>query len=134
MDELFELCKEVYERFPEWGFKVEELDYFFPPKNRPTEWRKTTGYARKPVHRVDWFAKHTDWEIDGIPLYTSDYLLEKLPIYTVITKRLIQEEGRDFSVRFTVSSDHESGKVFYSDTPLKALLKLVLALKENGEI
>lgn len=94
--ELFELCKEVYEKT---GWK-------------PTDWQ----------HGIE----------DGQPLYTSDYLLEKLPKKNIIltfdefscTWRTIY--GADI-----FSTDRFRGN---ADTPLKALLKLTIALSEAGEL
>lgn len=114
-EELLKLCKEVYKRFPEWNdlrdwwwgnhIKGGGITYDFTP-NAPKD----------KIGR------------DDIPLYTSDYLLEKL-----LPK---------VSIKFATLSDGQIG-LFYSapkpdyadykaDTPLKALLKLIVALDNAG--
>lgn len=78
----------------------------------------------------------TGWDYQNGAVYTSDYLLEKLP------KKV---EGADWSYWLTLSpmdgeswdadyefEDTEPRHFEYADTPLKALLKLTLALHEAG--
>lgn len=131
--ELFELCKQVYEATG-WenniGYRSTILkdsvmyDKIFP---RPNE------------HRLN----HEDKDIgtyDECPLYTSDYLLEKLP------KEYWLDNFTKVNL-FMDSTGHAGGYMYYyskvggvihrygeGDTPIKALLKLTLALKEAGEI
>lgn len=109
--ELFELCREVYEKT---GWK-------------PTDWQ------------------HGDE--GGQPLYTSDYLLEKLqPFKTeargnrgdmmpvnafVFVRRESKNEFRA-GYRYNLNGGKYSDGI-YADTPLKALLKLTIALSEAGE-
>lgn len=77
--------------------------------------------------------KPTDWQHgieNGQPLYNSDYLLDKLPKNSdegyPLTMGCIEEW------RFYYWGDVIiEGK---SDTPLKALLKLTIALSEAGEL
>ena len=101
--ELFELCKEVYER---------------------TGWQPT-----------DW--QHGDE--DGQPLYTSDYLLEKLPNkikgkhstgWLTLSPMDKETWGAGYEADHTEHIDDY--KLEWSDTPLKALLKLVIALDDAG--
>lgn len=96
--ELFELCKEVYER--------------------------------------------TGWLVnDRSPEYTSDYLLEKLPA------SIKQDEEKVFlrglhpnhsgSAATALYRDMDSGEAYiqvFAKTSLKALLKLVIALDDAGEL
>ncbi len=104
-----ELCKEVYERT---GWK-------------PTDWQ----------HGIE----------DGQPLYTSDYLLEKLPAHfyggTIAMTAETDEGPTRYS--FFYEDNYETAKVVHcknvrlqgwDDTPLKALLKLTIALSEAGEL
>ena len=97
--ELFELCKEVYEKT---GWK-------------PTDWQ------------------HGDE--DGQPLYTSDCLLGKLPKETRFgTPQLIWYVGH-WEACYTDAVDslwNQELKSHAADTPLKALLKLVIALDDAG--
>ena len=115
-NELFELCKQVYE---------------------VTGWRGEDGFITtigdkwiKDVKKR-WFDETID--SDGFyPLYTSDYLLEKLPA----TVKNDFDGGNDYIILY------KKGKSWYadymgqfkrqkSDTPLKALLKLTLKLHED---
>ena len=98
-NELFELCKEVYKRFPRWT-TGEWIDYY--------EGRFTT-----------YKASHNDYGDYQCPLYTSDYLLEKLPPGLDLFKR---------PNSYVAIGPGDDPSVHQSDTPLKALLKLVLAL------
>lgn len=109
-NELFELCEQVCEK---------------------TRWDEGELYCLQ----------------DGnIPLYNSDYLLEKLPSALWIE---VSGEGKQVALlTINMQGNGEAVAVYalpydtgfrgaYSkraDTPLKALLKLVLALKEAGEI
>lgn len=101
-NELFELCKEVYKRTGGWG----------------TEENALTN------HKL-WHPKYS------IPIYTSDYLLEKLPFGT--------ELGQD-SFAWIGKWEQGAGSATKrqiwerADTPLKALLKLTIALHEAGEL
>jgi hypothetical protein len=83
----------------------------------------------------------TDWGVgfddDGIgtpPLYTSDYLLEKLQdveprLY--FAKKTATGRPKWF---ITCDSKEYQGFVSHADTPLKSLLKLTLALHEAGQL
>ena len=114
--ELFELCKEVYERFPEW--------------NGTRDWIREDGLI------VD----YNVWKT-STPLYTSDYLLEKLP------KRVDNDEVNWLDIYHEADPDCWRAGYEYAkndkwgdsydvvaDTPLLALLKLTLALHEAGEL
>jgi hypothetical protein len=109
--ELFELCKEVYERT---GWK-------------PTDWQ----------HGIE----------DGQPIYTSDYLLEKLPGLLGIDNKTFslavqaQVAPPDFVALYTHTSvvagklaGHSTRYINVADTPRIALLKLTIALSEAGEL
>ena len=115
MDEkLFELCKEVSEK-TRWGDGLEK-DY--------------------QLQKNDTVLK--------APRYTSDYLLEKLP--HTLTGLWGNKDGDNWlsltnSDGLWCASYEEvvflKGKPFvgcFDDTPLKALLKLTLALDEAGEL
>lgn len=128
--ELIELCKEVYKRFPDW------------------DWSKTTEKSFNPGtgHAVQF-----GWMEGSIPLYTSDYLLEKLPRYL-----RLQRDDMEYPQRFAFklrASTKDSGNWragyyntpkkqvlanlsidCHADTPLKALLKLAVALDDAGEL
>lgn len=122
--ELYDLCKEVYRRTKwkagDWWY--ERID----PK------------SLVPLHhlgRQD-IGFHVD-EFDILcPLYTSDYLLEKLPrVYKDSggAKWIIKLESPydDFwNAYYCAGTELQGG----SSTPLKALLKLVLALDDAKEL
>lgn len=108
-NKLFELCKAVYEK---------------------TGWNDLSNDA-------PWYTKHgvVGYKRLGIaPLYTSDYLLDKLPRYILVYKTATYERGKTIETVFRTESNQTANEVFYSDTPLKALLKLTLALAEAGEL
>jgi len=120
--ELFELCKEVYEKFPEWNDTLQCV------------WNGKISMPEKSVVDYGIESKYTGYH----PLYTSDYLLEKLPTKTRVEKHHImghpdkRKHLPDYDVynayRHTATAQHW----VQSDTPLKALLKLTLALHEAG--
>lgn len=105
--ELFELCKKVYKRFG-WD---EGYKYFYG----------TTPYAHNTKHSL----------LDNTPLYTSDYLLERLPLRskriedTAMLGRATNNNGWSIIYR---------DMAYLADTPLKALLKLIIALDDAGQL
>ena len=115
--ELFDLCKQVYEKTG-WGDILQVINL--------------SGQVISTIS-----------SIGNVTLYTSDYLLEKLP-------RVIQQNsGLSSNFFFTLEgglTENEKWLVKYQDidegqlvaecssTPLKALLKLTLALSEAGEL
>jgi hypothetical protein len=131
--DLFELCKEVYRR---------------------TEWQH--GYLGWWVHdryhhdiQVDrtWISDRlTDADELICPLYTSDYLLEKLPpvIFTrtsdgsnltaILT--LWVNGDKTVHVAYMIPFDEQNRGDYAktADTPIKALLKLAIALDDAGEL
>ena len=127
--ELFELCKTVYEQ---------------------TGWRATGKYwiaDTYPEKPYDLYVSDKVINEGGFsticPLYTSDYLLEKLEVVGYV-------DGPSKGVELMM--DHHNGWgwlahipeyyykyggdkwVGFSDTPLKALLKLTIALHKAGEL
>lgn len=96
-NELYELCKEVYKRTGGWGIEEKAL------------------------------TDHKLWHPEySIPIYTSDYLLEKLPNTVELKKR---DDGSYSGLMPSIV-----GRLTLADTPLKALLKLTIALSEAGEL
>lgn len=121
--ELFELCKEVSEKT---GWKL-------PISERPVE------YWVQHDDELDLEYGIAGMPVDGgiTPLYTSDDLLEKLP------QDLVNDnEVHPFTLyRGKYSKQWLAGYEGYfggqndpSETPLKALLKLTIALSEAGEL
>ena len=108
-DEMFDLCRQVYEA---------------------TGWKDTHDKFRANGFKVTW--GFSGWRRGEVPLYNSDYLLEKLPrknlslMLDEISNLWRATWGRDL-----FSSERFRG---VSDTPLKALLKLTIALSEAGEL
>ena len=105
--ELFQLCKKVYE-LTGWdvGFDILREDgAVFDDAN-------------------DFFS------VDGdslVPLYDSDYLLYKLYNCDPAVERF-NDEWLASAVRDSKGADYGEN----ADTPLKALLKLVISLSEHG--
>jgi hypothetical protein len=87
----------------------------------------------------------TGWEpepdLQGIavtgrsPLYTSDYILEKLPGNIGDNwLRLAPIADNTWSAYYVQSGVKTMRQDEWSDTPLKALLKLTIALHDAGEL
>lgn len=125
--ELFELCKQVYEKT---GWKGG--DSFIT----------TIGGKWISDSKKGWYDETIG--ADGFyPLYTSDYLLEKLPPviqdpYDKIFKHIQMWVNGDKSTHAGYVEPYAHGdKVTYaqeSDKMRKTLLKLTLALHESGEL
>jgi hypothetical protein len=120
--ELFELCKEVYKRKPEWYG-----DMF--------GWSYTDLFSKSEYKRM------RGRNGTSVPEYTSDYLLEKLP------RDIPRDENSYFfaelyltpTVADSWNAGYRVGASFpdygcNADTPLKALLKLTIALDDAGEL
>lgn len=110
--ELFELCKEVYKRFPDWS-TGNWIDY---------------NEGKFTVYGV------SDNRYGGYvcPLFNSDYLLEVLPAHTSVKSFLVNKKnGARFMAEHCIDGRFRN---FVADTPLKALLKLTTALHEAGEL
>lgn len=114
-NELFKLCKEVYGLFPEWT--SEDL--------------KLIGVG-----------SNVSGEVNIYPLYTSDYLLEKLedvPVdYRIMDSPSIEihfgGRKRKLAYKCRAYLGFDKDYEVYADTALKALLKLTIALHEAGEL
>ena len=90
--------------------------------------------------------KRTGWDSDVLPsiyetgmehdqpLYTSDYLLEKL--YAYKPSMFVMDDGSWCVMPTDKLADHRASVVLArnADIPLKALLKLTIALKDAGEL
>ena len=103
--ELFDLCKKVYE---------------------------LTGWSDETLEKMALSMADSELHTE-CPLYTSDYLLEKLPL----------ENGNHISMDIWSGGywgacwQRNRRKRYVSvvaDTPLKSLLKLTIALSEAGEL
>ena len=112
--ELFELCKQVYEA---------------------TGWKDTHGRLDDGNHTIRNEGNEVLLGTKQVPLYTSDYLLEKLP--STIKNEL--DGGDDYLFLYKKTSSWYADYMGQflrcnADTPLKALLKLTIALSEAGEL
>lgn len=133
--ELYELCKEVYEltgwRFDSSSFMSRHWIYSFEGKTTGSYWedvyddyrnrdpfddRRPTGIT----HRLERLA----------PLYTSDYLLEKILRHTNV-EFIRQSDGRTL---LTWNPEPLSNDYLFGASPLITLLKLTVALSEAGEL
>lgn len=113
-DGLFKLCKEVYRR---------------------TGWRPDYREVKKFDRDGGIVAQEFLYNNDHTPLYTSDYLLEKLPA----TIKNEFDGGDDYLILYKKNSSWYADYMGQflrcnADTPLKALLKLTIALSEAGEL
>lgn len=128
--ELFDLCKEVYKR-TRWG-KLGD-------KNTDFRFSMNDQERIVPRHQIGDGTVY----LNSTPLYTSDYLLEKLPKevakkgihwYLTISSRsttdtwMADYEYDEYDDRYYFFDTNSA------DTPLKALLKLVIALDDAGEL
>lgn len=123
-NELFELCKEVYVK-TRWE-RTKEAYYRQGKYNSGGIWFK----PHDPFIEAN-TGKYVDFPYEFLtPLYTSDYLLEKLPESTTVAKRFTGEGSLSPEKKYTawLSDDYQT----WADTPLKALLKLTLALHKEG--
>ena len=145
MDETFKLCKAVYELFPEWddasNYYVGDMNY--ATKKITYEICPSSDDAVADKYRFDFKNKTLCYESgyeyetieylvgNYVPLYASDYLLEKLKNERAVSVYWDGEEEE-----WNADSEHQIGESFgiTADTPLKALLKLVLALKKAGDL
>lgn len=129
-NELFELCKEVYKRHEGW----DTTDFCYAYLENPYV-KGLWAWEVIPLHE-DNVDDVDEWH----PLYTSDYLLEKLP------KRIKDTYGKAYWLTLSpIDGDgswsacyeyenNDSNRIEWSDSPLKALLKLTIALHEAGEL
>ena len=117
-NELFELCKEVYEAT---GWDSEDLPHYQERIGGDGQTMLDVIYHEQGV----------------CPLYTSDYLLEKLQTPLVIEdhKNQRDREHLGYDLYHVVAYPDKPGLDFLtadSNTPLKALLKLTIELKKKG--
>lgn len=140
-NELFELCKEVHART---GWKSGQT-------NRFESYTDVSGHLQvKFVNGRDYMppSEHV------MPLYTSDYLLEKLPgaVYESADDPSTPNRRIQYALRMETpqvnymshmwayfyydGSEKPEGLRYWSEgnTPLKAILKLVLALDKAGKL
>ncbi|MGO4470379.1 hypothetical protein AB4Y95_00380 [Arthrobacter sp. M-10] len=124
-DELFELCKSVYEQtgwFDTPNLYIRGVDIY------PNSFSELRTFKRG----------------DYTPLYSSDYLLDKLPgsievddpgktAYLEMRKNSATKEFQ-FSYESYYYEPWASYLICNADSPLKALLKLVQALHDKGEL
>ena len=126
-NELFELCREVYEKT---GF------------NDTAKWLcLLNDHSDTPNYEVEDSPIVADYITNGnIPLYNSDYLLEKLPnkvMYDTVYGYLTLNFDDCPAVLWTAQYENGGSEEPYSgesDTPLKSLLKLTLALHSAGQL
>lgn len=138
-NELFELCKSTYEKT---GWEVDDAKW-------------VVGDVNGDLFILDDKVKEQGHFDYYTPLYTSDYLLEKLPKFLTLTKEDVfckLTVGVTGSKGLTKNSHWWAGyescetrddiavhhgdpvELCASDTPLKALLKLCLTLHDAGEL
>jgi len=129
--ELFELCKEVYEKT---GWQDEGNTAISYHRTKTGDYELDNG---KPAY----YLGLDNIKLAFIPLYTSDYLLEKLP-QAVYEKGSKPKERIQFDLRletptewaFFYNDNYTSKYWSEADIPLKALLKLTIALHKAGEL
>ena len=137
--ELFELCKKCYEATG-WecnGDQYLRKGHYFD--NEGNEYQPGEPY-------LVWFASKYDRDFPEewlCPLYTSDYLLDKLPRTVKFYGDPSSMSGSGYSYlsierpvtsNWCASYRYEGYPIHcgFGDTPLEALLKLTIALHEEG--
>ena len=126
-NELFELCKAVYALCPDWDDK--KLGGFmkdvYPGENPMGIFETKEVLESKYMKYI-------------CPVYNSDYLLEKLPptIGRYGTKQYLRMAKSDegFSFCYMNYLDLVPELECNADTPLKAILKLTIALHKANEL
>jgi len=129
--ELFELCRKVYDRTA-WDNGDQ---WFLTNVNEP---ERVIGKARPRIFAND--SDYSNGYRTDVPLYTSDYLLGKLPQFLDNSdddRRLTVQPLTN--MKWCASYDNvdaiqDSTLDSFADTPLKALLKLTIALDDAGEL
>lgn len=119
-NELFELCKEVYRR-TQWDDT--QNGYYFVDGEEPLLYDKD-------VFAVKDFDQWWNQMAYLCPAYTSDYILEKLG-------RPHTSFQFEYFEDFVAVAWYNEDDVFTrrdADTPIKALLKLTIALHDAGEL
>lgn len=116
-NELFELCKEVYER-TDW----DDSDLSF--------YHNTVASTVPPNYEI---VENREYHHVEALLYTSDYLLEKLPAKVNGVKLWMSKDpdSDNYFAWYWDGYEHSEYGV-HSDTLLKALIKLVIALDDAG--
>lgn len=118
--ELFELCKQVYEAT---GWNSDDLLHYL-------------GGEVHYKHLFESDMHHLNTTKDTYsPLYTSDYLLEKLPRYIYLQQ---SADGKSWGASQLQPTELRTAENAYQSintsavTPLRALLLLTLKLHEEG--
>ena len=138
-DSLFDLCKQVYEKT---GWIDDDINYYARWQKIANLYAKVNrwGYDADSVrYRNSPTALQFKRENEVAPLYTSDHLLEKLPRFTIINGKQYYLKMRAYIDNYAflyVNLNNEDDYIAAprDNTPLKALLKLTLALSEAGEL
>ncbi|MEV0360099.1 hypothetical protein AB0H71_28975 [Nocardia sp. NPDC050697] len=125
--ELFDLCKQVYEKT---GWETER--FYWSDTRNPEKYIPALRELRVIDYKPLWLHGKDNDDNHVVPLYTSDYIQPKLPPYYFVVKGL---SGNRW---YPAKMDLEGPPLLYpelgSDTPLKAFLKLTLTLHEEGEL
>lgn len=125
-NELFELCKEVYEKT---GWDKEPDGRLYIDK---CYWTYKGRLMDSVVQRYKLLSDQF-----VCPEYTSDYLLEKLPrnINEATNELLVSRWGSRWRACYMpINLGHFPEQRTEADTPLKALLMLAIALDDAGQL
>lgn len=126
-EELFELYKQVYEAT---GL-ADTIDYFYLKNNG--------DYSVQRANHIQ--VDHNWWKLDCevptkcFPLYTSDYLLKKLPKTILSIYALVLQPGEHVTTAGYYEPDGQAGieidELQKCATTIEALLRLTLELHEE---
>lgn len=124
MDKVhFELCKEVYKKFPEWNDTFAKYQQSAGiPEGEP--------YLSYPELERRYGLWSTQDVKISTPYFDTDYLLDKLRDF--IGRFLIVPQTDNLRGNLALFADHID--VIYANSPAEALLKLVVVLEASGSI
>lgn len=131
-EELFELCRDLYKStgWLKHGSDL-EADFYFATNDLEFKTENYELISREHHHFPGGYIGQ-----DFIPLFTSDFLLTKLQLFLSGERRSVVLKVRD-GIWYVDADNIYIGPRLNgvdSDTPLKALLKLTIALHDVGEL
>lgn len=132
--EFFNLCKQVYD-LKLWPYESMSLhDRHF--------WHKLIDWDYKDIKVIKYGQIVTKDGTTICPVYSADYILEKMPDFgesrhwSLTVDHEWDENGLSWAARYVDNDDNDLGTVMdlyeSSNTPIKALLKLLIKLNQRG--
>lgn len=145
-NELFELCKQVYEATG-WGRMDNGLptDEYYAANPVSIRLNKPDVIEGWQIWRWEDFGESGRLHYSlgrghAVPLYTSDYLLEKLPVYSEDAEGMLSvttrqgQERNGWMAYYEDIDGYSVGAEGIGKSPLKAILRLTLKLHEEKQL